>query len=156
MTMFAFSRKYDLVPSNETGTQNLCREEYAVVHRKQQRHAPRLAIYLIAEAIILLALFIIYDHWRFVWLKHNEYVDRFIELGTYNVTKIFTENIDPVEKSPTADSFWNKIQETDGIVSVPSDWGTQYISSGFIPFFTLSAPHTESTRIKAISRRVAS
>jgi len=59
-------------------------------------------------------------------------LDNYFELAQYNTTKHFFGNVSLVRPSTMADDFWDRIQRTDGIVTVPTEWALQY--------FTPSAP----------------
>ncbi|KAH8886661.1 hypothetical protein GQ53DRAFT_657886 [Thozetella sp. PMI_491] len=61
-----------------------------------------------------------------------------MDLNTYNMTKIFTENAELMIDSPAAERFWDDVLNNHGIVSVPTSWA---LSLGFSP--TLPHPDVE-------------
>ncbi|KAB5546825.1 hypothetical protein GE09DRAFT_1242064 [Coniochaeta sp. 2T2.1] len=89
---------------------------------QQQWHVIRL---LLAEGVLFLLLFAAYVFSVSTSrLGHNQH-DEYFKLGTYNVTKTFTEDFDLMEQSVKADQFWSEIQSSDGVVSVPTEWATR-------------------------------
>ncbi|KAE9364266.1 hypothetical protein N431DRAFT_473862 [Stipitochalara longipes BDJ] len=58
--------------------------------------------------------------------NHRGSPDPYFELTEYNTTNYFTGNVSLVTHSVMADEFWNRIQDTGGVVSVDTEWALKY------------------------------
>jgi len=65
---------------------------------------------------------------QFAWHNSTD-LDNYLTLSQYNVTKHFLGNVSLAMSSPSADEYWDMIQKTDGIVSVPTEWALNHYPS---------------------------
>jgi len=120
---------YQSVPTSEPKLSTSWNDE-TTAPRGWRRCMPQTALYMLLEAFVLISMFVLYNEWNVGRSSHVDRLQTYLALENYNKTTFFTENIDLMEKSDKADRFWSRIQATDGIVSVPTDWALEL---GFAP-----------------------